>query len=105
MSTKSFSGQDLADLAGVEGITFRRYIRSDGTRVGRGKKYSFTAEDAELLLTGFLTGKKDADGNKMDEETAAAKANELINEEVSQAEAEEDADSDEEDTEEHTEES
>lgn len=58
MSTKrSFSGQDLADLTGVEGITFRRYIRSDGTRVGRGKKYSFDADTASLLIQGFLTGK------------------------------------------------
>lgn len=58
MSTsKSFSGQDLADLTGVEGITFRRYIRSDGTRVGRGKKYAFDADTAKLLIQGFLTGK------------------------------------------------
>lgn len=52
-STKSFSGQDIADAIGVEGITLRRYIRSDGTRVGRGKKYSFSADEARSIVQGF----------------------------------------------------
>lgn len=53
MASKTYSGQDIADAIGVEGITLRRYIRSDGTRVGRGKKYTFSAEEATNIVKGF----------------------------------------------------
>lgn len=53
MASKTYSGQDIADAIGVEGITLRRYIRSDGTRVGRGKKYSFSADEARTIVQGF----------------------------------------------------
>jgi hypothetical protein len=110
-TSKSYSGQDLADLVGVEGITFRRYIRSDGTRVGRGKKYSFNTEDATLLLTGFLTGREaevtDEEGNtetvkKLSEEQAAEIAEKLISEDAEAETEEEDdtEDSEDEETEE-----
>ena len=49
-----YTGQNLADIAGVEGITFRRFIRADGTRVGRGKAYKFDRDEARAYLAAFL---------------------------------------------------
>lgn len=116
MSNKSYSGQQLADLVKVEGITFRRYIRSDGTRVGRGKKYAFDAEDAQLLIQGFLTGKKgtvevtdEETGetktekvDKLSEEQASRIAKHLIDEDLASEPDTEEEDTDTEDTEEDT---
>jgi hypothetical protein len=51
---KAYSGQDLANLLKVEGIKLRRYIREDGTRVGRGRTYSFGTEEARSILEGFV---------------------------------------------------
>jgi hypothetical protein len=68
---RTFSGQDLADLIGVQGIQLRRYIRSDGTRVGRGRTYKFTTEEAAAILEGFVASKtKDADAEKIKAEVA-----------------------------------
>lgn len=58
MQTK-FTGQDLADIAEVPGITFRRFIRQDGTRVRNreaqgAKKYSFDRDEARAYLAEFL---------------------------------------------------
>ena len=53
MQTK-FTGQDLADIAEVPGIKFRRFIREDGTRVGRGKAYGFDRDEARAYLAAFL---------------------------------------------------
>lgn len=66
----TYSGQDLADLIGVQGIQLRRYIRSDGTRVGRGRTYKFTAEESLAILTGFA-------GTRQKEELTDAQKEEL----------------------------
>ena len=49
---KAHSGQDIADALGVQGIQLRRYIRSDGTRVGRGRTYKFSTEEAIQIAQG-----------------------------------------------------
>jgi len=52
---KAYSGQDLANLLDIEGIKLRRYIREDGTRVGRGRTYAFSQEEARTILEGFVS--------------------------------------------------
>jgi hypothetical protein len=54
-----FTGQQLADIAGVEGITFRRFVRRDGTRVAnreapRARSYRFDRDEARAYLAAFL---------------------------------------------------
>jgi len=53
-----YTGQALADIAEVEGITFRRFIRKDGTRVvNRELKpgaYRFDRDEARAYLAAFL---------------------------------------------------
>ena len=50
---KAYSGQDIADALGVQGIQLRRYVRSDGTRVGRGRTYKFSTEEAIAIAQGY----------------------------------------------------
>ena len=50
---RTFSGQAIADALGVEGIRLRRHIRSDGTRVGRGKTYAYTEAEAVAIALSF----------------------------------------------------
>jgi len=55
---KAHSGQDIADALGVQGIQLRRYIRSDGTRVGRGRTYKFSTEEAIAIAQGYAATKE-----------------------------------------------
>jgi hypothetical protein len=106
---KTYSGQDIADRLEVEGITLRRYIRSDGTRVGRGRKYSFTEEDAKAIAIGFLLqGTKEADKEEAEAEITeevealfATEESEVEEEDIDDGTEEEEADTDEEETEEN----
>jgi len=55
---KAHSGQDIANALGVQGIQLRRYIRSDGTRVGRGRTYKFSTEEAIQIAQGYAATKE-----------------------------------------------
>lgn len=58
---KTYSGQDIADALGVQGIQLRRYIRSDGTRVGRGRTYKFSADEARQIAEGYAQTRQKED--------------------------------------------
>lgn len=58
-SSTRYTGQFLADLAEVPGITFRRFIRADGTRVRNreakgARSYRFDRDEARAYLAAFL---------------------------------------------------
>lgn len=58
-SSTRYTGQFLADIAEVPGITFRRFIRADGTRVRNREakgatSYRFDRDEARAYLAAFL---------------------------------------------------
>lgn len=69
--TTRYTGQNLADLAEVPGITFRRFIRADGTRVANreakgAKSYRFDRDEARAYLAAFLDISLEAADQKLD---------------------------------------
>lgn len=61
---KGKNAQDVADMYGINGKEFRRYLREGGFRAGKGKNYRFTDEEAREHVRGFilnLNGKEATD--------------------------------------------
>lgn len=41
MATKNYSAQRVAETYGIDGLSFRRHLRAQGIRVGKGRVHKF----------------------------------------------------------------
>lgn len=64
MATKFTPAQAVADSVGIDGLSFRRHLRSQGIRVGKGKIHRFEGVSSSEALKQLQSYFEEVQGEK-----------------------------------------